>query len=145
MDYRVFPCPGCRQIIDTTMRSCRFCGVAIDPDAAAAAANLQEQVQKACGQASSARITAMTMPIFFLVSFLPFIGIIGLAGTVATLLIVPLSVTRWRIRFGRLESPDPDLPRARRAVRDAVLVWAAMAIVSVLWFLFRMSIVGHTR
>jgi hypothetical protein len=87
----------------------------------------------------------MAMPAFFLLSFVPFIGIVGFAGTVATLFIVPLNVIRWRIRFGRLESPDPDLARARRAVRDALLVWAAMVIVNVLWFLFRLSLVGHTR
>jgi hypothetical protein len=145
MDYRVFPCPACRQIIDTTMQSCKYCGAAIDPDAAAAAATLQERVQKACGKASSARITATTIPIFFLLSFVPFIGGVGWAGTGVTLLIVPLSVIHWHIRFGKLESPDPDLPRARRAVRDALLVWAAMVVVDYLWFLFRFSLVGHPR
>jgi hypothetical protein len=145
MDYRVFPCPACREMIDTTMQSCRFCGAAIDPDAAAAAATLQQRVQKACGQASSARITAMAMPVFFLLSFVPFIGGVGAAGTFLTLLIVPWNVIQWHIRFGRLESPDPDLPRARRAVRDAALVWAAMVIVNALWILFRLSLVRHAR
>jgi hypothetical protein len=50
-----------------------------------------------------------------------------------------------QVRFGSLESPDPDLPRARRALRDALLIWAAMVIVSVLWFVFRLSLVGHAR
>ena len=68
-DYRTFPCPKCREIIDTTMPSCKFCGVPIDHASAAEAATLQEQVQQACGQASSARITAMVMPVFFLLSF----------------------------------------------------------------------------
>ena len=145
MDYRTFPCPTCREVIDTTMQSCKFCGVAIDPAAAAAAATLQERVQKACGQASSASITAMAMPVLFLLSFVPMIGMIGLAGDAATLLIVPWSVIQWRIRFGKLESPDPDLARARRAVNQAALVWAAMVIVNALWFWFRFSLVGHTR
>jgi hypothetical protein len=145
MDYRTFPCPKCREIIDTTMQTCKFCGAAIDPATAAEAATRQERVQKACGEASSARITAFAMPVLFLLSFVPMIGIVGLAGNAATLVIVPLSVIRWRIRFGKLESPDPDLARARRAVTEAALVWAAMLIVNVLWFLFRLSLVGHTR
>jgi len=58
-----------------------------------------------------------------------------------------LSVIQWHWRFGSLESPDPDLPRARRAVRDALLIWAAMVIVILIvnWFLFRLFLVGHTR
>jgi hypothetical protein len=141
MDYRTFPCPSCREIIDTTMQSCRFCGVAIDPAEAAKAATLQERVQKACGQASSIRITARAMPVLFFLSFLPIVSILGLAGTAATLLLVPLTVIQWRSRFGKLESPDPDLPRARSAVKEAVVVWAAMLMVNVAWFLFRLSLV----
>jgi hypothetical protein len=133
MDYRTFPCPSCREIIDTTMQTCRYCGAAIDPASAAAAATLQERVQKACGDASSARIVAGAMPVFFLLSFVPFIGIVGRGGSLATLLIVPFSVIRWRSRFGKLESLDPDLPRARRMVKEATLIWAAMVIVDVVW------------
>jgi hypothetical protein len=145
MDYRTFPCPGCRQIIDTTMQSCRFCGAVIDPAAAAAAATLQELVQKACSQASSARITAMAMPVLFLLSFVPFIGIVGLAGIAATLLIVPWNLILWRRRFGKLESPDPDLPRARQAVREAALAWAAMVIVNALYVLYRFTPGGQPK
>jgi hypothetical protein len=145
MDYRTFPCPGCRQIIDTTMQSCRFCGVVIDPAAAAAAATLQERVQKACSQATSARITAMAMPVLFLLSFVPFIGVVGLAGIVATLFIVPWNLIQWRRRFGKLESPDPDLPRARRALKEAALAWAAMVIVNALYVLYRFSPGGQPK
>jgi hypothetical protein len=145
MDYRTLPCPVCREIIDTTMQSCKFCGAAIDPATAAEAATRQERVQRACGEASSARITAFAMPVLFLLSFVPMIGIVGLAGDAATLVIVPLSLIRWRIRFGKLESPDPDLARAKRAVKEAALMWAAMVIVNALWFSFRLSLVGHTR
>jgi hypothetical protein len=142
MDYRTFPCPSCRQIVDTTMQSCRYCGAAIDPTAAAAAAAVQEKVQKACGQASSARIVATAMPVFFVLSFVPFLGMIGVAGNVATLVLVPVSAIRWRLRFGKLASSDPDLPRARRAVKEAALIWAGMVIVNALYLVYRLQ-AGH--
>lgn len=134
MDYKTFPCPNCREIIDTTMQTCRFCSTPIDPAEAVAAAANQELVQKACGQASSARITAWTMPIFFLLHFAPFIGLIGLAGIVATSVIVPISVIRWRSRYGRLGSSDPDLPRARRTISEATVVWGVMLFIALSWF-----------
>ena len=140
MDYRTFPCPGCRQIIDTTVQSCRFCGVAIDPAAAAMAATLQERVQKAWYWAGVIRRFAMAMPVFFLLSFVPMVAVLGRAYIDLTLLAVPVSLILWSNPFGKLQSPDPDLSRARRAVRQALLVWVAMVVVNVAWYLFTRSL-----
>lgn len=146
MDYRTYPCPSCLQVIDNTMRSCKFCGAPIDPATATAAAALQEQVQKACFQAGAMRRFAMAMPVLFLLSFFPTIGILSHAAEDVALLLLPLNVILWRKRFGKLEVSDPDLARARRALTEAARWWAAMAIVNVLWwFLFRHSLVGFTR
>ncbi|HEV3072776.1 MAG TPA: hypothetical protein VHB47_00040 [Thermoanaerobaculia bacterium] len=140
MDERTFPCPGCRQIIDTTVQSCGFCGVAIDPAAAAMAAPLQEQVQKAWDQAGRIRRFAMAMPVVFLLSFVPTVAVLGRSATDVTLLFILVSLILWSKRFGKLESPDPDLSRARRAVRQALLVWVAMVVVNVAWYLFTRSL-----
>lgn len=140
MDYRAFPCPGCGQIIDTTIQSCRSCGVAIDPAAAAMAATLHERVQKAWDHAGRIRRFAMAMPVFFLLSFVPVAAVLGRACNDLALLGVLVSLILWSNRFGKLESPDPDLSRARRAVRQALLVWAAMAVVNVAWYLFTRSL-----
>jgi hypothetical protein len=142
MDYRTLPCPGCRQIIDTTMQSCRFCGVAIDPATAAMAATLQERVQKAWYWAGVIRRFAMAMPVFFLLSFVPMVAVafIGRSYNDWALLLIIVSLILWSKRFGKLESPDPDLSRARRAVRQALLVWVAMVVVNVAWYLFTRSV-----
>ncbi len=140
MDDRTFPCPGCRQIIATTVQSCGFCGVAIDPAAAAMAATLQERVQEAWTHAGRIRRFAMAMPVFFLLSFVPMVAALGYACNELALLLIPVSLILWSKRFGKLESPDPDLPRARRAVRQALLVWVAMVAVNVGWYLFTRSV-----
>ena len=131
------------------MQSCKFCGAPIDPATAAAPAALQERVKKACDWAGSTRNFAVAMPAFFLLSFVSFvpveIGMIGRALEEITLLGIPFVVIGWRQRFGKLESPDPDLARARRAVAVAARVWVAMVIVNVLWFLYRRYLVGDTR
>jgi hypothetical protein len=140
MDYRTFSCPGCRQIVDTTVQSCRFCGVAIDPAAAAMAATLQERVQKAWFHAGWIRRTAMAMPVFFFLSFVPMVAVLGRACNEYALLLILVCLIGWSNRFGKLESPDPDLSRARRAVRQALLVWVAMVVVNVACYLFTRSL-----
>lgn len=65
------------------------------------------------------------------------IGNVGLAGTIGTLAIVPYQVIQWHRRFGKLESRDPDLRRARQAIKVAALVWAAMLVVNALWWIIR--------
>ena|SRR5258708_5811071 len=144
MDYRTFPCPACHEVIDTTMQSCQYCGVTIDSATATSAADLQERVQKACGDASSTNITATSMPVLFLLSFLPMVGIVFLVGNAATLVIVPYKLIQWRLRFGKLESADPDLDRARTALLIAAIVWGTMVVVNVVWFLFKLF-VGQLR
>lgn len=136
-DYRTFRCPVCHEVIDTLMRTCSYCGSAVDPAAAAAAADTQALVQRACGAASSAVITARAMPVLFLLTFVPVIGGMALAGTIATLALVPAEVLRWHWRFAQLSSPDPDLGRARIALRVAIYIWAAVLAAFVLWFSLR--------
>ncbi|HEY6322838.1 MAG TPA: hypothetical protein VJA16_14905 [Thermoanaerobaculia bacterium] len=142
MDYRTFPCPNCREIIDTTMQSCKYCGATVDPGAAASAADLQARVQKACGNASSIRITAGATPLLLLLFFVLTLGAMNLANA-SILILVPIGAIRWHLLYGSLQSPDPDLPRARRAVRNSVLIWAAIAVLVALWFLFRPLVVIH--
>jgi hypothetical protein len=145
MEYRTFPCPTCRQIIDTTMQSCRACGAAIDPAAAASAADLQARVQQACGDANSTRFTASAMWVAFLLSFLPWVGCFFFAVNAATMVIVPYKLIQWRRRFGKLESPDPDLDRARTGLLIATILWGAMVVVNVAWLLFRLFVWHLTR
>ena len=134
MDYKTFPCPRCREIIDTTMTSCTYCSAAIDPGEAAATAANQERVQRACGQASSTRITALMMPVFFVLSFAPFIGGIGSLGIAVATVVVLYNGLQWHRRYRGLESADPDLPRARKAIGEAFFAWAVMLVVDGAWF-----------
>lgn len=38
---RVFRCPNCKEFINTSLQQCRFCGAAVDPAVAEAAAAVQ--------------------------------------------------------------------------------------------------------
>src|SRR5208283_434977 len=52
---RVFRCPNCKEFINTTLQQCRFCGAAVDPVAAEAAAVVQSKVNAVCNVDSDVR------------------------------------------------------------------------------------------
>ncbi|MCU1264730.1 MAG: hypothetical protein JWM21_1048 [Acidobacteria bacterium] len=114
------PCPSCGQMIYSDAAQCRFCSAAIDPKAAVEGANLQAQVNNACNQAKMIRHMATAMWVLFGV------GLIFSAGTIAVMaffFIVPASLILWQIKYGRLETADPDFKRAKRDRLIAIALW----------------------
>jgi hypothetical protein len=94
---RVFPCPHCKEFINTSMSECKFCGTAVDYEAAQRAAEIQEQTAKACSDANYLKVTARTMPIFYLVSWVPIIGGIAGWGFLFLLFAVPIMAALWLV------------------------------------------------
>lgn len=132
---RVFPCPGCRQTIDTGSERCRFCSAPIDAAAAELAASHLERINRACSDASYLRIALVCALAFLGISFVPFLGLVGLVGYYFLLVAIPLWTIRWWIRFGRLKAEDGDLRRARRSMSQlatpasiGLLLWGANVV-----------------
>ena len=124
LDSRIFQCPNCKETINTSATHCRFCSAPIDAHEAEAAADLMAKVNQACSDASYLRIMASSMAVLWLVSFLPLIGMVGFWGARFLLFAVPVMAFRWWKKFGSLHPDDPDFPRAKRAVRISLGIWA---------------------
>jgi len=116
-------------MINTSMSQCRFCGQPLDSATAQAAADLQERVSKACNDASYLKITARAMPVFYLISFIPVVGVFAGWGFLFLIVAVPVMALLWWIRFRAVESSDPDLRKAKRETFVALGIWAGMALV----------------
>ena len=119
-----FPCPNCNEIINDTLEKCRFCSAPVDRQAAVAAAETQSKVNQACSDASYVKIAAVTMWVFLGLSFIPLIPIVGWAF-LFTFLAVLVMIIRWQIRFGGLQTNDPDYPKAKRSKNLALLLLLA--------------------
>lgn len=128
---QVFQCPICREIINTSMTNCPYCGVEINPEAAQTAADTQSRVAEACSNASYLKIMARAMVGFFLASWLPFIGGIGGWGFLAMLVLIPILLVRWWIKYRNLQTADPDFEEARRNTIVAFAIWSGIVVV---WF-----------
>lgn len=112
----IFDCPNCKETIDATADVCRFCGAKVDRDAARTAAIIMAQINKACSDASYMKSTTFTLPVFFVLRFVPFISLLGTIGFIGLLMAIPIWVLVWRRKFGGIVSSDRDYLKARRTV-----------------------------
>jgi hypothetical protein len=117
-----FPCPNCNEIINDSMRECRFCRALIDPQAARAAGELQARVNEACSDASYTASAAYLMLAFLVLDLIPFIPIVWLAYLL-TFFAVIFMVVRWQVKFGGLQTRDPDYKRALFSRNVALVLW----------------------
>jgi hypothetical protein len=132
---RLLQCPNCNETIDALSQQCRFCLAPIDPVAAQAAADVMSKVNQACSDASVLRTTAVAIPIFFGVRFIPFFGMLGLVGFYGLVIGVPALSLRWWIRFGRITSNDPDFTRAKRTVLIVAILTSILLLFMLLWLI----------
>jgi len=113
----VFPCPNCKQTINTSMQTCTFCSTPIDHNAAESSADVFAQVNQACSDASYLKILVGAAPTLYLAAlFIPFIGFAAILGFRFLELAIPFLTVRWWIKFGSLKTDDSDFVRARRIV-----------------------------
>ena len=120
---QTFPCPNCNEIINDTMERCPYCSTPVDREAAAAAAEVQSRVNRACSDASFMRTAAAAMFILLGLSLLPFISLITYLGSIITFLVVLVMIIRWQIKFGSVQTGDPDYKRAKRLKNISLLLW----------------------
>ena len=132
---RTFPCPKCNELVMTGVDKCRHCASPIDATAAATAADAQDKVNSAYSDASFMRNLSAGMWVFFLIRFIPFIGIAGWVGMLGLMVGVPVKLILWQVKFGRLQTEDPDYKKAKTNRLIAFLIWLPLPILLVLGLL----------
>ncbi len=135
---KVFPCPNCKETINTSMQVCPFCGAPIDAAAAEASASFTSRISASVSDASYLLTAGGLLLLAFFLRFVPFIsGIFGFAYLVLTIGI-PIGCIRWWVKYGSIQTTDPDYaPARRRAMMITVLacinflLWLVMLIASI--------------
>ena len=109
----VFPCPNCRETINTSMQQCPFCSTAIDGAAAETAAAETSRISQACSDASYLKIMLGMLLPFGILIFVPLLGMIGLFGFVFIKYATLVMTIRWWVKYGKIKTTDPDFSKAR--------------------------------
>lgn len=138
-EIRTYPCPSCREIINTGVTACPYCSAPIDEEAALRAADDREKYQKAFADANSLVITARSFPLAFVARFLPFLGLVATVGALFLLVLIPAGLIRWYHRHSNLDRANPDYAQARSWVMQSLLIWCVALLVIIGWafLLFR--------
>jgi Na+/proline symporter len=134
----VFDCPKCKQTIDASSVTCRFCGAVVDRDIAEKSAVLLAKVNRAISEANYMRTVALSLPVFFLLRLLPFFSLMGELGFTVVSIAVPIWGVVWWFRYNALEYDDAEFKKSRRAVLIATIVVAAVCVL----FLFVPFLIG---
>lgn len=90
---------------------------------------MQEKTGQACNDASYLKIMARTMPVFYLIGWIPFVGAVGSWGFLFLLLAVPIMAVRWLIKYSAVRTEDPDFKRAKRSTMIAMAIWGGMLVI----------------
>jgi hypothetical protein len=131
-EIQVFPCPKCRETINTSMAVCTFCGTSIDHKAAEQAAAETTLVSAACSDASYLKVMAGLLLPFLGIMFIPMMNLIGLAGLWFLRLAIPFMCIRWWFKYGTIKTTDPDFSNAR-----GTAIWvSAVGFIVVAWMSF---------
>jgi len=109
----VFPCPNCRETINTSMQECPFCSTPIDGAAAETAAAETSRISQACSDASYLKIMLGILLPFGVLIFVPILGMIGLFGFVFVKYAILVMTIRWWVKYGKIKTTDPDFSKAR--------------------------------
>ena len=109
----VFPCPNCRETINTSMQQCPFCSMPIDGAAAETAAAETSRISQACSDASYLKVMLGILLPFWLLIFVPILGMIGLVGFVFVKYAVLVMTIRWWVKYRTIKTADPDFSKAR--------------------------------
>ena len=124
----VFPCPTCRETINTSIARCPFCSTPIDEAAARASAAETSRISQACSDASYLKVMLGILLPFGAAIFFPFLGLFGIVSFVFIKYALPVMLIRWWIKYGRIRTTDPDFRTARNTV-TAVSVSSALVFV----------------
>ena len=117
----IFPCPKCGQMIYSNAEKCRFCSGIVDRQAAAIGAEIQARVNTAYRQAKMLRNSAGAMWTFFVIGL--FGSTVFAWGFTGLFFAIPVWLIYWQVKFGRIQTPDPDYKRAKRDWLISLLIW----------------------
>jgi hypothetical protein len=132
----VFPCPNCRETINTSMAACKFCGTPIDRNAAEQSAAETTRISAACSDASYLKIMAGLLLPFLGLMFIPLLTLVGVVGLWFLRVAIPFMCVRWWIKYGKIKTTDPDFSNARgtaiwvSVVGLLALIWLAFSVFS---------------
>jgi hypothetical protein len=106
------------------MSKCRFCGAPVDKGIAQRIAATQQRVNSAFSDSGYIKNAAFLMWGLLGISLIPFVPWVSL-GSQITFFILIVLIVRWYLKYGDINTSDPDYQKARRSIYLATALWLA--------------------
>lgn len=110
----VFPCPNCRETINTSHQQCPFCSTPIDQSSAAASATEFSKLNQAYSDASFLKVMFFCQFGAWLLRNIPFASLYATLAFYFFCAAVPFMVARWWVRYSALKTHEPAFAKLRR-------------------------------
>src|SRR5262245_358282 len=131
-------CPNCKELVEYGLEVCARCKEEIRPEYAMASAYVVHRNTQACSHANIIKGAEKAVVLGLLAS------VIGYFSGPPSLLLVSMSssllyvgvVVAWFIRYGQFKLGDEDFVRAKREMRNSLLLWLALLLVQSLTFAY---------
>ena len=139
-----FPCPNCKEVINDRMKQCRFCGVPIDPGIARLVGENQRRVNRSFSDSGYVKGAAFLMWGLLAVSMIPLVPWV-FTGFFITFVGVVVLLVRWYVKYGDVNTSDPDYTTARNSILLALVLWLValpFAFIIRPWIAYRFFGVG---
>ena len=107
----------------------------VDPAAAQLIAERQEKAKQSYSDARLVRIAVVVLYVFIVISYFPFLWILGLGIAIMFFVLFAL-LMRWQKKFGPLVTNDADYLKARRSWRLSLVLWLMSMPAGALGYVF---------
>ncbi len=134
-DLKVFQCPNCKKFINNTSTVCKYCSLELDLELISSLVTNQEKVDTAYNSASKLRIMAGTMWAFFFLSLIPFWGFVFSWAFYVVVILIPVLLVVWYVRYGSLKTLDPEFNTAKKYIYTAFFIWLIYPTINALFLI----------
>lgn len=122
-----FQCHLCDESIPPSLTNCPYCGAVIG-SAESQPPSLSPN-NKAGKEATILKVMARALAVSFLAVAMSVIEGLAFLAFITLLILVPVMLIRWWIKYRSLPATNPDYARARQEVSWAAVIWVGVIIV----------------
>lgn len=131
-------CPNCKKLIEYGVEACSHCHEEIRPEYALASAYVVHRNTQACSHANTIKSAEKAAVIVLGASILGYVagGSSLLSVNIGTSVLSVCVVLAWFLRYGRFKFGDEDFVKAKRDMRNSLLLWLALLFVQSLTIIY---------
>mgnify|MGYP000246397226 CR=1 FL=1 len=122
-------CHNCLEFVSASLTNCRFCGAVITAENVRVEETLQAKLAQANREGNLLKLLSRALTVCFLALTFSIFSKLALAGFLLLLVVVPILLVRWWVKYGRLPSEEQAYLTAKRDAIFSAVIWGGIVFV----------------